>query len=324
MARLNIAERRLPQDGRIRLAVRGKDIDLRVATMPTMHGESVVLRVLDRSSVTLDFHALGFGGDSLDAFRAALTRPNGILLVTGPTGSGKTTTLYTSLLELNTPDKKILTVEDPIEYQLEGVNQVQTKPQIGLSFAHVLRSMLRHDPDIIMVGEIRDLETAQIAIQAALTGHLVLSTLHTNNAVGTLTRLLDMGVEDYLMTSTVNGIVAQRLVRQLCTHCREPFAPLPELLRQLGLAPAEDVRFWHPKACPKCNGTGYFGRVSINEVLVVTDALRRQILEHAEATALQRTALEAGMRPMFQDGIAKVRAGTTTVEEVLRVTREVE
>ncbi len=324
MARLNIAERRLPQDGRIRLAVRGKDIDLRVATIPTMHGEAVVLRVLDRTSVTLDFHALGFAGESLKAYRAALTRPNGILLVTGPTGSGKTTTLYTSLLELNTPDKKILTVEDPIEYQLDGVNQVQIKPQIGLSFAHVLRSMLRHDPDIIMVGEIRDLETAQIAIQAALTGHLVLSTLHTNNAAGTLTRLLDMGVEDYLMTSTVNGIVAQRLVRQLCTHCRKPFTPLPELLRQLGLDAAGQATFWQPEGCPKCNGTGYFGRISINEVLVVSDAVRRQILEHAEATALQRTAIEAGMRPMFQDGIAKVQAGITTVEEVLRVTREVE
>jgi general secretion pathway protein E len=324
MARLNIAERRLPQDGRIRLAVRGKDIDLRVATIPTMHGEAVVLRVLDRTSVTLDFDALGFAGEGLAAYRAALNRPNGILLVTGPTGSGKTTTLYTSLLELNTPDKKILTVEDPIEYQLDGVNQVQIKPQIGLSFAHVLRSMLRHDPDIIMVGEIRDLETAQIAIQAALTGHLVLSTLHTNNAASTLTRLLDMGVEDYLMTSTVNGIVAQRLVRQLCTHCRQPFAPLPELLRQLGLERAEDVTFWRPQGCQKCNGTGYFGRISVNEVLVITDAVRRQILEHAEATALQRTAIETGMRPMFQDGIAKVRAGVTTVEEVLRVTREVE
>ena len=205
MARLNIAERRLPQDGRIRLAVRGKDIDLRVATLPTMHGESVVLRVLDRSSVALDFVSLGFEPKALAAYREALTRPNGIILVTGPTGSGKTTTLYASLIELNTPDRKVLTVEDPIEYQLDGVNQVQIKPQIGLSFAHVLRSMLRHDPDVIMIGEIRDLETAQIAIQAALTGHLVLSTLHTNNAASTLTRLLDMGVEDYLLPSTLNG-----------------------------------------------------------------------------------------------------------------------
>jgi general secretion pathway protein E len=269
------------------------------------------------------FHALGFGGDSLDAFRAALTRPNGILLVTGPTGSGKTTTLYTSLLELNTPDKKILTVEDPIEYQLEGVNQVQTKPQIGLSFAHVLRSMLRHDPDIIMVGEIRDLETAQIAIQAALTGHLVLSTLHTNNAVGTLTRLLDMGVEDYLMTSTVNGIVAQRLVRRLCPQCREAYTPLPELLAQLGLE-GQNAQFWRPAGCAACSQTGYSGRVSINEILIMTDLIRRQILQHAESNELQRAAIAAGMQPMLQDGIDKVAAGVTSVEEVMRVTREIE
>ena len=324
MARLNIAERRLPQDGRIKLAVRGKDIDLRVATMPTMHGEAVVLRILDRGSVALDFAPLGFAGAALVAYREALTRPNGIVLVTGPTGSGKTTTLYTSLIELNTPDRKVLAVEDPIEYQLDGVNQVQIKPQIGLSFAHVLRSMLRHDPDVIMVGEIRDLETAQIAIQAALTGHLVLSTVHTNNAASTLTRLLDMGVEDYLMTSTLNAIVAQRLVRRLCRDCFEPYTPLPELLEQLGLQGCDDLTFWRPVGCPKCNDTGYFGRISINEVLVISDPIRRQILHHAEATELQRAALAAGMRPMFQDGLAKAAAGTTTIEEVLRVTREVD
>jgi general secretion pathway protein E len=324
MARLNIAERRLPQDGRIKLAVRGKDIDLRVATIPTMHGEAVVLRVLDRGSVHLDFAELGFAGAPLEAYRGALYRPNGIILVTGPTGSGKTTTLYTSLIELNTPDKKILTVEDPIEYQLDGINQVPIKPQIGLSFAHVLRSMLRHDPDIIMVGEIRDLETAQIAIQAALTGHLVLSTVHTNNAAGTITRLLDMGVEDYLLTSTLNAIVAQRLVRRLCARCREPYVPLPGLRAQIGLDPAEEVTFHHPRGCASCNGTGFFGRIGINEVLVISDAVRQQILQRAEASALQRAALEAGMRPMFQDGIAKVVEGVTTVEEVLRVTREVE
>ena len=324
MARLNIAERRLPQDGRIKLAVRGKDIDLRVATMPTMYGEAVVLRVLDRGSVALDFEPLGFEPEALAAYRAALTRPNGIILVTGPTGSGKTTTLYASLIELNTPDRKILTVEDPIEYQLDGVNQVQIKPQIGLTFAHVLRSMLRHDPDVIMVGEIRDLETAQIAIQAALTGHLVLSTLHTNNAASTLTRLLDMGVDDYLLTSTLNAIVAQRLVRRLCQDCREAYRPLPELLAQLGLGGQDEVRLWRPVGCPKCNGTGYFGRISINEVLMLTDPIRRQILHHAEATELQRVALAAGMRPMFQDGLAKAVAGISTIEEVLRVTREAE
>jgi general secretion pathway protein E len=324
MARLNIAERRLPQDGRIKLAVRGKDIDLRVATMPTMHGEAVVLRILDRGSVALDFTSLGFEGAALDAYRDALARPNGIILVTGPTGSGKTTTLYTSLIELNTPDRKVLAVEDPIEYQLDGVNQVQIKPQIGLSFAHVLRSMLRHDPDVIMVGEIRDLETAQIAIQAALTGHLVLSTVHTNNAASTLTRLLDMGVEDYLMTSTLNAIVAQRLVRRLCRDCFEPYTPLPELLLQLGLQGCADITFWRPVGCPKCNDTGYFGRISINEVLVMSNPIRRQILQHAEATELHRAALAAGMLPMFQNGIAKATAGITTIEEVLRVTREVD
>jgi general secretion pathway protein E len=324
MARLNIAERRLPQDGRIRLAVRGKDIDLRVATIPTMHGEAAVLRVLDRGSVQLDFDLLGFDQHSLAAYRSALTRPNGIILVTGPTGSGKTTTLYTSLVELNTPDKKILTVEDPIEYQLEGINQVQIKPQIGLSFAHVLRSMLRHDPDIIMVGEIRDLETAEIAVQAALTGHLVLSTLHTNNAAGTLSRLLDMGVEDYLLTSTLNAIVAQRLVRKLCARCRTPYRPVPEMLDQLGLAHDHDVTFYHPSGCDTCGDSGFYGRVGIVEVLVMNDQISRLVLSRAEAGAIQRAAVEFGMRAMFQDGINKVMAGLTTVEEVLRVTREVE
>ena len=217
----------------------------------------------------------------------------------------------------------MLAVEDPIEYQLDGVNQVQIKPQIGLSFA-VLRSMLRHDPDVIMVGEIRDLETAQIAIQAALTGHLVLSTVHTNNAASTLTRLLDMGVEDYLLTSTLNAIVAQRLVRRLCRDCFEAYAPLPELLEQLGLQERSDITFWRPTGCARCNGTGYYGRISINEVLIMSDSIRRQILQHAEATELQRAGLAAGMQPMFQDGIAKAAAGVTTIEEVLRVTREVD
>jgi general secretion pathway protein E len=322
MAGLNIAERRLPQDGRIKLAVRGRDIDVRVATIPILHGEAVVLRILDRGRVQLDFEPLGFSRMALSAYRQMLQRPNGIVLVTGPTGSGKTTTLYTSLTELNTVDRKVLTVEDPIEYQLSGINQVQIKPQIDLTFANVLRAMLRHDPDVIMVGEIRDLETVEIAIQAALTGHLVLSTLHTNNAASTLMRLLDMGVETYLLASTLNGIVAQRLVRQLCRACREPYHPLPELLDQLGLRGEEVSEFWQPKGCDACRQTGYFGRVSINEVLVMSDPIREQILRRADASTLQRIALETGMRPMFLDGLDKVRAGVTTVEEVLRVTRE--
>ncbi len=324
MAGLNIAERRLPQDGRIKLAVRGRDIDLRVATMPIMHGEALVLRILDRGSVQLDFGPLGFSGKSLQAYRTALERPNGIVLVTGPTGSGKTTTLYASLIELNTIDRKVLTVEDPIEYQLAGINQVQIRPQIDLTFASVLRAMLRHDPDVIMVGEIRDLETAEIAIQAALTGHLVLSTLHTNNAAGTLMRLLDMGVETFLLASTLNAIVAQRLVRRLCESCREAYEPLPDMLAQLGLACVDAPEFWRSKGCDACRQTGYHGRVSINEVLVMSDRIRQQILRRTDASELHRAAHEAGMQPMIQDGIDKVLAGITTIEEVLRVTREVE
>ena len=324
MAGLNIAERRLPQDGRIKLAVRGRDIDLRVATMPIMHGEAVVLRILDRGSVQLDFAPLGFSGGPLDAYRTALKRPNGIVLVTGPTGSGKTTTLYTSLLELNTIDRKVLTVEDPIEYQLSGINQVQIKPQIDLTFASVLRAMLRHDPDVIMVGEIRDLETAEIAIQAALTGHLVLSTLHTNNAAGTLMRLLDMGVETFLLASTLNAVVAQRLVRRLCESCRDAYKPLPDMLNQLGLNDANRLQFWRPKGCDACRKTGYHGRVSINEVLVMSDAVRQHVLRRADANELHRVAHEAGMQPMIQDGINKACAGITTIEEVLRVTREID
>ncbi len=322
MAGLNIAERRLPQDGRIRLTVRGRDIDLRIATMPIMHGEAVVLRVLDRGSVQLDFDALGFSSHALDAYRKALQQPDGIVLVTGPTGSGKTTTLYTSLLELNTIEHKILTVEDPIEYQLAGINQVQIKPQIDLTFAHVLRAMLRHDPDVIMVGEIRDLETAEIAIQAALTGHLVLSTLHTNNAAATLMRLIDMGVESFLIASTLNAVVAQRLVRRLCEACREAYTPLSDMLRQLGLDDSDQPTFWRAKGCEACGGTGYRGRVCMSEVLVMSDAIGEAVLRRADVHALQNAARDAGMKPMIRDGIDKARDGITTVEEVLRVTRE--
>jgi len=326
MAKLNIAERRLPQDGRIKLAIRGTPIDLRVATIPTMHGEGVVLRVLDRTGVKLNFEELGLNGAALDTFLSILERPHGIVLVTGPTGSGKTTTLYTSLVRLNSPDKKILTVEDPIEYQLDGINQIQVKPGIGLSFANVLRSILRQDPDTVMIGEIRDVETAEIAIQAALTGHLVLSTLHTNDAAGTITRLLDMGVEDYLLTSTLNGITAQRLVRRLCPRCRTQAPAMPELVAQLGLERYADggreIQLYHPKGCEHCNETGYFGRNSLTEVLVITDEIRRLILKRAESQELHRAAVAGGMRTMYDDGMSKALDGVTTVEEVLRVTRD--
>ncbi|MDJ0951175.1 MAG: type II secretion system ATPase GspE [Alphaproteobacteria bacterium] len=322
LAKLNIAETRLPQDGRIRLATRGKEIDLRVSCVPTMHGESIVLRVLDRGSVSLDFAALGFEDYTLDTYLTVLDQPTGVLLVTGPTGSGKTTTLYTSLLRLNTGDRKILTVEDPVEYQLEGINQVQVKPKIGLSFANALRSLLRHDPDVIMIGEIRDLETAEIAVQAALTGHKVLSTLHTNDAASTVTRLLDMGVEDYLVTSTLNGIVAQRLVRALCPDCREPQPPLPELVDQLKLDAGSAMNFHKPVGCPSCTGTGYLGRTTIHEILVLTDEVRRLILRRAEAREIERAAVAEGMATMYRNGVAKAAAGLTTIEEVLRVTRD--
>ncbi len=325
MAKLNIAETRLPQDGRIRLVIRGKEIDLRVSTVPSMHGESLVLRVLDKGSVALDFALLGFEKPVLESYLDLLDRPHGILLVTGPTGSGKTTTLYTSLLRLNTGERKILTVEDPIEYQLEGINQVQVKPQIGLGFANVLRSFLRQDPDVIMIGEIRDLETAEIAVQAALTGHKVLSTLHANDAATTITRLLDMGVEDYLLTSTVNGVVAQRLVRTLCGDCREPRPALPEMVEQLQLGrvtSSDPITLYHATGCERCNGTGYLGRTGLLELLVLSDPIRRLILQRTEAHEIKRAAVDAGMRTMYQDGVYKVLAGTTTLEEVLRVTRD--
>jgi general secretion pathway protein E len=325
MARLNIAETRLPQDGRIKLAIRGKEIDLRVSTVPTLYGESVALRVLDRGATVLEFEPLGFDANILQPYLEILDRSHGILLVTGPTGSGKTTTLYTSLCHVNTGDRKILTVEDPIEYQLDGVNQVQVKSKIDLTFANALRSFLRQDPDIIMVGEIRDRETAQIAVQAALTGHVVLSTLHTNNAASTVTRLLDMGIEDYLITSTVNGILAQRLVRVLCAACREPFVAPTELVNELRLRrylATKEIRFYHPGGCSECNGTGYKGRTTILELLVMSDPIRRLVARGTDANAIQSAAIEEGMRTMFEDGIHKALAGITSLEEVMRVTRE--
>ena len=325
MANLDIAERRLPQDGRIRLRVQGKEIDLRVSTVPTMHGESVVMRILDKGGVALDFARLGFEDDTLKAFLDVLLQPHGILLVTGPTGSGKTTTLYTALDRLNQPDVKILTVEDPVEYQMPGINQIQVKPQIDLTFANALRSIVRQDPDVIMIGEIRDLETAQIAVQSALTGHLVLSTVHTNDAPSTMNRLLDMGVEDYLLTSTIIGVLAQRLVRTLCPQCKEPYTALPEIVEQMGLrrfTQAPEITLWHAKGCKQCGNTGYTGRICILEMLPITDHLRSMVMKHAIATDLRAEAVREGMLTMYEDGLRKALKGVTTFEEVLRVTRE--
>lgn len=325
MARLNIAERRLPQDGRIRFTFRGRELDLRVSTMPTMYGETVVMRILDRSRLVDSFRTLGFLPDSERLITELLQRPQGIVLVTGPTGSGKTTTLYTGLLQLNHSDRKLYTVEDPIEYELEGVNQVQVKGQIGLTFAQVLRSILRQDPDIIMVGEIRDLETAEVAIQASLTGHLVLSTLHTNDAAGSVTRLLDMGAADYLITSTVAGIVAQRLVRCLCTSCRQPYQPESDLLHRLAptiYEPGDHRQLYRATGCPDCHHSGYRGRMTISEILIMSDELRALVAERADSATLRKAAIRAGMRSMQTDGIQKALAGLTTADEVLRVTRD--
>ncbi len=320
MAGLDIAERRLPQDGRMRAAVRGHEIDLRVATSPNIHGEGVVLRILDRSNLALDFTALGFDADTIAQFTALLRRPHGIVLVTGPTGSGKTTTLYAALTVLNTPERKILTIEDPIEYRLAGINQMQVKPQIGLTFSNALRSFLRQDPNVMMVGEIRDLETAQVAVQAALTGHTILSTLHTNDAASAVTRLLDMGVEPFLISSTLNGVLAQRLVRGLCPHCRRPMEHPPAFLAAFGHRIQEGETYFQPAGCAECNFSGYKGRLAIVELLPVDDEVNRLILARAQAREIQKAA--RGMRTMFEDGLVKARAGLTTLEEIVRVTRE--
>jgi general secretion pathway protein E len=325
MANLDIAERRLPQDGRIKLRIQGKEIDLRVSTVPTMHGESVVMRILDKGGVPLNFESLGFEGQPLERFLRVLDEPHGILLVTGPTGSGKTTTLYTALDRLNKPDVKIVTVEDPVEYQMAGINQIQVKPQIELTFSNALRSIVRQDPDIIMVGEIRDVETVRIAMQSALTGHMVLSTVHTNDAPSTINRLLDMGAEDYLLTSTVNGILAQRLVRTLCPKCREPHKALPEVVEQMSLrryVPQGDVVLYKPVGCDECAGTGYWGRICIIEMMTMSDNIRSLIMRHSTAGDLRSAAIMESMETMFENGLRKALAGVTTIEEVLRVTRE--
>jgi general secretion pathway protein E len=325
MAKLNIAERRLPQDGRIKVQMLGKELDLRVSTIPTMYGESVVIRLLDKENTVLDFAALGFAGRHLQQFIDVLSQPHGIILITGPTGSGKSTTMYAALKQLNTPERKIITVEDPVEYQMEGVNQIQAKPQIGLTFASALRSIVRQDPDVIMIGEMRDLETARIAVQSALTGHLVLSTLHTNDAAGGITRLLDMGLEEYLLTSTVNGILAQRLVRKLCPVCKEGAIAAPEIIKELRLerfAPDGDIVLYKPVGCSACAGMGYRGRLAIIEFLPMTDPVRKLIMAHEEAGAIQKLAIAEGMQTLYENGLVKVIQGITTLEEVMRVTTE--
>lgn len=323
MAKLNIAERRLPQDGRIRLRIGERELDLRVSTIPVLHGESVVMRILRKEGIVIDLNLLGFGPQTLKSFNQLITKPNGIILVTGPTGSGKTTTLYGALDKINSPDKKIITVEDPVEYQLKGVNQIQVKPQIGLNFANTLRHIVRQDPDIIMIGEIRDLETAEIAIQSALTGHLVFSTLHTNDAPSAITRLLDMGVENFLLSSTIRGILAQRLVRIICPACKEMDSTITdrEELKLFGIDDSQAL--YHGSGCEQCASTGYYGRSGIFELLVIDDEIRKLILKNADANQIREAARRYGMKTLLEDGAQKVKDGVTTLSEVLRVTQEV-
>ncbi|MFP6599277.1 MAG: type II secretion system ATPase GspE [Deltaproteobacteria bacterium] len=317
MAKLNIAERRLPQDGRIKLRLVGREIDLRVSSLPTLYGESVVMRILDRSSIVVDLGTLGMRADTLDRFSKLIAQPHGLLLVTGPTGSGKTTTLYGALDKINSPDRKIVTIEDPVEYQLAGVNQIHVKSQIGLTFASGLRSIVRQDPDIIMVGEIRDAETAEVAIQAALTGHLVFSTLHTNDAAGAVSRLLDMGVEDYLLASSLLGVLAQRLVRTLCGQCAREATDGADMLPDTGGGKALEA-----VGCADCADTGYRGRSGVYELLTIDDDVRNLIIGRAPADRIKTTATSKGMRSLRDDGWAKVAEGVTTVREVLRVSQE--
>lgn len=324
-AGLNIAEKRLPQDGRIRIKIAGKDVDIRVATAPTSYGERITMRLLDRSSVLLDLDDLGFSPDNHREMSQLVRKSHGIILVTGPTGSGKTTTLYACLSSINRPDLNILTIEDPVEYQLPGISQTQVNPKIDLTFASGLRSFLRHDPDVIMVGEIRDLETAEIAIQAALTGHLVLSTIHTNDAPGAITRLVDMGVEPFLVASSISGILAQRLVRTLCNECKEQYSASEEEIRELGLSPemvGPNPQFCRAVGCNQCLGTGYHGRTGIYELITPTDEVRQLILQNVDSNSIKRTARTQGMRTLREDGARKVLVGLTSSAEVLRVTGE--
>jgi type IV pilus assembly protein PilB len=325
MAKLDIAEKRLPQDGRIKLRLgKGREMDFRVSSIPTLFGEKVVLRLLDKSALQLDMTKLGFEESSLADLKAAIHKPVGMILVTGPTGSGKTTTLYSALSELNKETDNIITAEDPIEYNFMGINQVQMHEEIGLTFASSLRSFLRQDPDIIMVGEIRDFETAQIAVQAALTGHLVLSTVHTNDAPGTITRLIDMGIEPFLISSAVILILAQRLVRKICMDCREPIKVHPQLLIDLGIAPDEVKSFqvYKGKGCPICNNTGYKGRIGLYEVMPMKEEVKELVLSRASTSEIKKEAIRLGMKTLSQSGIMKIKEGVTTIEEIFRSTIE--
>jgi general secretion pathway protein E len=320
MAHLDIAERRLPQDGRIRIKSQGKDIDIRVSTLPTLFGESVVMRILDRGNIVVNLDHLGFPEKELKLFQNLIHKPYGQILVTGPTGSGKTTTLYGSLEKINTPEKKIVTIEDPVEYQLRGVNQVHIRPQIGLTFATGLRSIVRQDPDVIMIGEIRDSETADVSIQSALTGHLVFSTVHTNDAAGAITRLQEMEIESFLISSALLGVLAQRLVRVICTKCKESCPIDREALLEMGIDDPAPPNTYQGKGCDHCNETGYKGRTGIYELLVIDDEIRKLILAHASTQEIRECAMKLGMKTLRQDGWRKIVEGVTTVEEIIRVT----
>ena len=319
---MDIAEKRIPQDGRFQLKLEGRQIDARVSTIPTVYGENIVIRLLDLNSILLGLSDLGFDKEMLEVYEKLIHKPYGIILVTGPTGSGKTTTLYSSLSAINSPEKNIVTIEDPIEYRLKLVRQMQINPKAGLTFATGLRSILRQDPDIIMVGEIRDLDTAEIAIQAALTGHLVLSTLHTNDAPGAITRLIDMGVEPFLVSSSVSAVIAQRLVRIICKDCKDSYAPSAKLLEELGLPSSKQVKFYRGKGCDKCLHTGYKGRLGIFELMLPDDTIKALTVAKSSSAEIRKAALKSGMKAIQKDGLDKVIAGVTTVEEVLRVTQQ--
>jgi type II secretory ATPase GspE/PulE/Tfp pilus assembly ATPase PilB-like protein len=324
MANMDIAERRLPQDGRINVRSSGAEIDVRVSTIPTTYGESVSLRLLTRSNIFLGLESLGLNKENEKTVQKLIQLPYGIILVTGPTGSGKSTSLYAFLSTINSIDQRIITIEDPVEYELPGVNQISVKSEIGLTFASGLRHILRQDPDIVMVGEVRDLETAQIAIRAALTGHLVFSTLHTNDAPGAITRLIDMGIEPFLVSSSVEALIAQRLIRTLCKSCKEEYKPDMEFLREVGfpLEDVDNVKFYRGRGCEDCRFTGFKGRSAIYEILVMSEVLRPLIIERASSTAIKQVACAQGMRTLRDDGWEKVKLGFTTVEEVARVTQE--